>query len=478
MPVKSKSTKGSLKGFFEKALRSSLVLFVVGTFSSAAETYFEVLDCGANSVFGTIASLDRTKIVVDAQGKFQTIPLEKVVKIRNLAPSSYEGVSSATSSQNLVLLPIPAERTARSASGRDMNEIKLKIQESNAQAVKKNFPDSVVALELKDGSRLTASSLTIANGLGMCRLLDQQNDLSIPLGTLSAVRFSVRNLLDVVNPPVDWGRLAAPNTEGDRLVVGSPGSFDVYAGILHAVHADTITFDVDGEILPVPRRRVFGLILHGESAPPVATPPLATVTLETGTQGIIADMLLQENELTWTTTAGLTVAVPLGTVNKIDFGDKGRASLFDFERVRTEFSLPLASDIESDIEWRQLPFFQTFYESRAEASREIVLDGVAYESGVTLFGRTSLEYHLPKPFSALSAVVGIEDQFRPHASTTLQILTDSQVLGTWELRGDAAAQRIHLNLPPNCRLLTITAEPLPQSGVPAVLTIADPKVLE
>jgi hypothetical protein len=95
-----------------------------------------------------------------------------------------------------------------------------------------------------------------------------------------------------------------------------------------------------------------------------------------------------------------------------------------------------------------------------------------------LLGRTSLEYHLPKPFAVLKGVIGIEDQFRPYASATLQILADSQVLGTWELRGDTAAQRIHLNLPQNCRVLTIIAEPLPQSGVPAVLTIADPKVVE
>ena len=185
-------------------------------------------------------------------------------------------------------------------------------------------------------------------------------------------------------------------------------------------------------------------------------------------------MQLQENELTWTTTTGLTVTVPLNMVSEIDFGDKGVASLFDFERVRNEFSFPFASDVPLE----QFKLLHTFYESRANVSREIVLDGIVYDRGVTLIGRTLLEYHLPKPFAALKGVIGIEDQFRPYASATLQVLADSQVLGTWELRGDASAQRIHLNLPQNCRLLTIIAEPLAQSGVPAVLTIADPNVLE
>ena len=450
------------------------ILFADSTFSSATETYFEVIDNEFHSVFGTIVSLDRTQIVVDVQGEFLAIPLGKVLKIRSLAPSPYEGIPSASGYQNLVLLPTPAVRTVRSASERNLNEIKSKIHESNAQAVKKTFPDSVVALELKDGSRLTASSFTLTSGRGIFRLLEQQNDLSLPLDSISAVRFSVRNLLDVVNPPADWLRLAVPNTAGDRLIVGSPDSFDVYTGILNNVHSDTIAFDVDGEVLPIPRRRVFGLVLHGEPALPADAPPLAVLTLWTGTRGMISNMQLKENELTWTTVAGLTVTVPLNAVSEIDLGNKGVVSLFDFEQVRNEFSLPF----ESDINLEQLQFLQTFYESRAKAFREIMMDGIAYDHGVTLFGRASLEYRLPKPFAVLKGVIGIEDQFRPYASATLQILADSQVLGTWELRGDTAAQRIHVNLPQNCRLLTIISKPLPQSEVPAVLTIADPSVLE
>jgi hypothetical protein len=161
-------------------------------------------------------------------------------------------------------------------------------------------------------------------------------------------------------------------------------------------------------------------------------------------------------------------------VDEIDFGESGIASLFDFERVRDEFSLPFVSDIKLE-QWKLL---QTFYESRTNVSREIVLDGTAYSRGVTLHGRSSLEYRLPQPFAILKMVIGIEDQFRPHASASLQIAADSQVLGTWELRGDAPSQAIPLNLPQNCRLLTILAEPLPQSGVPTVLTIVEPKLLE
>jgi len=459
---------------FARLFSIFFALFAVGTFSPAAETYFEVIDSEANSVFGTIDSLDRTQIVVNVQGDAQTIPLEKVVKIRNLAPSPYDGVPSAAGYQNWVQFPSPTVRTAQSAGERRLDAIKAKIQESNEQAVKKTFPGSVIALELKDGSRLTASSFTMTNSQGICRLLDQPNDLSIPLDTISAVRFSAPTLLDVVNPPADWLRLAVPNTEGDRLIVGSPGSFDVYAGILNNVQTDTIVFDVDGEVLPVPRRKVFGLVLHGEPASPAGVPPLAALTLWTGTRGMISDIQLKENELTWTTTAGLTVAVPLNRVNEIDFGEKGVVYLFDLERVRNEFSFPFASDIKLE----QLKLLQTFYESRTKVSREIMLDGIAYDQGVTLPGRSLLEYHLPKPFAALKAVIGIEDQFRPYSSASLQILADSQVLGTWELRGDSASQRIHLNLPSNCRLITIISEPLPQSNVPTVLTIAAPKLFE
>ena len=445
-----------------------LCFILLAAHAGASGTYFEVLDNEANSLFGTIAVWDQTQIVIDIQGEAQTIPLEKVVKVRNLAPSPYEGTPTVSHAPQ----PAQAVRSRRNANEQKFSKLFEEIQKSNEQAVKKTFPSNAISLEFKDGSRWTVSSLTVANNQCTCQLLEQPNDVSVPLNHLSALRFTVRNLLDVVNPPADWLRLAVPNAEGDRLIVGNPGSFDVYSGILQDINAETIFFSVDSEVLPVPRRRVFGLVLHGESASPASVAPLATLTLWTGTRGMVSDIRLHGNELTWQTTTGLTVTTPLNMVDEIDFGERGVVSLFDFERVRNEFSLPF----DSDITLEQSKLLQTFYESRTKVFREIVLDGVAYDRGVTLYGKTSLEYHLSKPFAVLSAVIGIEDQFRPFTAATLQIVADSQILGTWELRGDGASQRIHLNLPQHCRLISIVTEPLPQLSVPAVLTIAEPKL--
>ena len=457
------------------------IFFAVSVFAGAAETYFEITDNEGNSIFGTVAELDRTQIVVDVQGETQSIPLEKLVKIRNLAQNPYVGTPSAAGPQNLAqVTPYQPygygiqQSAGRNTNDRQSSELLKRIQQANAQAVKKTFPGSVIAIELKDGSRLTASSFTVAKSQGVCRLLDQQNDLSIPLDNISAVRFAVRSLLETVNPPADWLRLAIPNAEGDRLIVGNPGSFDVYAGILNEVNTETVSFTVDGELLPVPRRRVFGLVFHGEAAPPARTSPLAILSLWTGTRGMISDIQLKTNELTWKTSTGLTVAVPLDMVSEIDFGEQGVAHLFDFEWTRNEFTLPFVSDIKLE----QVKLLQTFYESRTKVSRQVMLDGVMYDRGITLKGKTLLEYPLSKPFASLKVVIGIEDQFRPYVSANLQILADSQVLGSWELRGDEASQQIHLNLPQNCRLLTIIVEPAPQSNVPTILTIAEPKLFE
>ena len=451
-----------------------LILFAVCGLTGASDTYFEILDNADHRIVGTISAIDQTQIVADVQGESCVIPLEKLVKIRNLAPSS--SIESPSAMGNVGQQPAPTARTTRSPEEQKLANLIEKHRRSHEQTVQ-TFPSSVVSLEFNDGSCFVASSLTLSKSHGTCRLLDQQDDLSFPLAPLSAVRFAVRNLHDVLNPPADWLRLAVPTTEGDRLIVGNPGSFDVYAGILQEINAETIFFSVDDEVLPVPRRKVFGLVLHGDSTPPADEFPLAVLTLWTGTRGMVSSLRLNENEneLTVQTTAGVTIAVPLYMVDEIDFGEqKGVVSLFDCERVRSEFSLPFVSGIELE----QLPFLRQFYESRTNVSREIVLDGICSNRGMTLLGKTVLEYHLPKPFAVLKAVIGIEDQFRPQACASLQILANSQVLGTWELRGDTASQRIHLNLPQNCRLITLIAEPIPHSTVPAVLSIADPKLFE
>jgi hypothetical protein len=448
-------------------------LLAVCPFTGAAGTLFVVLDNEENNVIGTITALDKTRIVLDVQGESIAIPLDKLVKIRNLAPNPYGGTSAATTGyQNLLQQIAPSLRNP--AERKRYEDIAKQLQ-SSEQAAKKTFPNNVIALDLKDGSRLIATSFSVGKSQGVCRLLDQKSDVSLPLDALSSVRFTVRSLPEVLTPPADWLRLATPQQGGDRIVVGNPGSFDVHNGILHDITAETISFAVDGEVLPVARRRVFGLILHGE-VPGAAVSPLASLSLWTGTRGMISDIRLDDDgeELTWQTSTGLTVVTPLDAVSEIDFGEKGVYCLLDFERVRSEFSLPF----ESNIKPAQLRPLQTFYESRANNSpSETVLDGVAYSRGVTMLGKTTLEYRLPKPFVAFKAVIGVEDQFRPNASANLQIVADSQVLGTWELRGDAPSQRIHLNLPQNCRLITITAEPS-SPNVPVVLTIADPKVFE
>ena len=455
------------------------VLLAVSAFTLAADTYFEVIDNEENSLFGTILSLDRTQVVVDVQGTPQTIPTDKLIKIRNLAPNPYMETSATPGPQNVVP-PIPS----LAMGGRNLNDRRLaddilRRLQANAPSIRKTFPANVIVLELNDGSRLIASSFTVANDQGICRLLEQQNDLSIPLNTISAVRFTVRSLSDAINPPADWLPLAVPNTEGDRLVVGNPGAFDVYSGILGDVSAETISFTVDGDVLPVPRRRVYGLVLHSTATPatplPVTPgPPLGILTLWTGTRAMISDFRIDANELTWTTTTDITVTVPLEMVSELDFGEAGITYLIDLDRTRNEFSFPFASEIRPE-QWRLL---QTFFESRTKGPREVILDGTMYDRGMTLLGTTSLEYRLPKPFATFRGVVGIEDQYRPHAAARLQIFADSQILGTWEVRGDTASQRIDVNLPQNTRLLTMTTEPLPQSGASTILTIVDAKLAE
>jgi hypothetical protein len=199
------------------------------------------------------------------------------------------------------------------------------------------------------------------------------------------------------------------------------------------------------------------------------------LSLWTGTQAAVSDFRLSGNELSIQTSSGLNAMIPLEMVEEINFGEKGVASLAGLELLRGESSLPF----ESNINPMQLPLLKTFYENRSKnVSSGAVMDGTKFEQSITLRGKTLLEYRLPKPFTSLRAVIGIEDQYRPYASGTLKVLADSQILGTWELRGDTASTRIDVNLPQSCRLLTIITESTQQSNIPTVLTIADLKLFE
>ncbi|MDR0521572.1 MAG: hypothetical protein LBH00_06935 [Planctomycetaceae bacterium] len=442
---------------------------------SASGSEFEIIHDDDSSFSASIEAMDMTQITLTTKSETKTYPLSGIVKLRNLARNPYD-----KEPQVLKISPRPQRRVSQPNNKAVNPELAELIEAGNRRNTPPQrdkagtLPESFTVAELKDGSQFAVSSFSIAKNTADCRLIGQENSISVPLDKIASVRLSVRGLSEILQPAEDWLRIVKTGVKGDRIVTGSPGKFDVYDGILEGITGETISFAVDGETLRIPNRKVYGIVLHG-GKPAAAVRSPAVLSLWAGTRVSAAEVQVKEEEVICKTPDGVQFSVPVDAVLEITFGEKKMVPLADLEFVCKEHSVPI-------VQQGGLLLSKTIEKFNILRSGNLqhrcLIDGTSYDSGMTLTGKTTLEFRIPKPFAALKGVIGVEDQFRPFTAADVQISADGQILGTWQIRGDKPLERFQLNLPPNCRSLFITAAPPAGSELPAVVTFGNLKLYE
>lgn len=454
-----------------KRLLFLLCGFVAPFGATASEIPFEATDVDGGSFRCRIVSMNPDSLILsDPDGQQKPWPFNRLESLRNLQRNPYSVPQG------------PRTETDPSETGT-------------------GFPGSVIAITMADGSRLVATSLTAKGETARCRFLDQE-EWTFPLTSIDSVRFDVKAYVDLDAPPEDWSQLTVrAERAGDRLIVGKPGSLDGYDGIVIEIGTDTISFSVDGETLPVPRRRVFGLLLHTPPVPVTDQQKPAfsgTLTFWNGTRIALRSFEILDGEspesekrLSWTSLSGIVGTDPLSRIDKLSFGRDDVLFLAECSPSRIEQSLLF--------DWETLPagpsspreMLRTFRVGRMGVGRQkgglaasgmlsaimigqpkdartqkipslplpglegTVLDGASYRHGMGIPTGTALHYDVSESYSALRGVAGIDDRLRPDGRARLIIQAGEQLLCDREIRGDGSAEPIRLELPDNVRTLTL-----------------------
>ncbi|MDR1964765.1 MAG: hypothetical protein LBQ50_13410, partial [Planctomycetaceae bacterium] len=308
----------------------------------AAEVPFEITDADGLVVSGTIKAFDSVRIVLDSDGTETEILTEKLVKLQNLLDNPFLPAVFAVNE----LPPKPSNSAPRKRSGQSITALLQKQESDSAQKeeTKPVFPEVVSVLELKDRTRLVVTDFVTKGKSAVCRLLNSE-EITLPLEQLLAARLVVKGLKEVTASPEDWQKLAASSGQaetGDRIVVGQPGSLDIYVGILAEVGKETISFIVDGETLPVPRRKVFGLLFHSpqdkdKTKTSSLLPRLGSLTLWNGTIISIHSLKSDENgKWNWTSISGVSGMLFPEEIDELDLGQKNAFYLTDLKPVLLE----------------------------------------------------------------------------------------------------------------------------------------------
>ena len=504
----------------------------------AADTVpFALHDVNGNSSFGRLLELTTEKIVFQTEDdERKEFAVKDVAKLESLLRNPF---ASKESTPERSARPIPVNRLNRSGQGQVVpitrpppgsrtvaSLLEKKGAETKADAAKTEFPESLAVAELTDGSRLLATELTVKGKTATLQLFPQ-GELTLPLDRLLAVRLAVGDPMQVVDPPADWLKLLAkPSTKGDRLVVGAVGSLDAHEGILNEISGETIRFTVGGDTLPVPRRRVFGVIFHQpEPLPP--DQPFARLACWDGTV-LVLDSLefrsphpnpLPEGEGTeyregtvgWKTLGGTEGVLQLEDVAEIVFETTGAVFLSELTPSSVEQTLSFVWEKQEDADASPLALLRRFQANRLRQGEEpprdpiltgiaqrrmpgdarlakiadlpipdfqgIELDGTLYRQGFVVPAKTTLVFPLKESYKAFTVKVGVDDRLRPNGQGRLTILGDELLLLDTVVYGDESAQTIRLNIE-NCRKLTVSVDFVNGDAKAAVLSLVELKLVE
>jgi hypothetical protein len=328
-------------------------------------------------------------------------------------------------------------------------------------------PHAGVWLKLVDGSVLVGSTYTATGGRARLTLSGVE-PLDIPTQDVKWVRFEPQK--EALAGP--WTRILAMDVKSDLLVVKAGETIDYHKGLLRDVSADVVSFELDGELLPIKRAKVFGAAYYhpaGRELPQA----VASLSEASGAVWAVRTVALAGENLEWTTPTGLKLARPLAAVSRIDFS-KGK--------------ILYLSDVEPEsVQWSPYIRFGKDFPSRAayagprrDRSRDggpLQLDGKSYTKGLALSSRTVVVYRLPDRYSRFTATAGIDDRVRPRGNVRLVIRGDEKALLETTVAGTEPAKPISLDVA-GVRRLSILVDFGEDLDVAGYLDLGDAKLVK
>ncbi len=297
-------------------------------------------------------------------------------------------------------------------------------------------PAPTTWVDLVDGSSLTASEYTVRDGRARIVLVGGAV-LEAATSEVASVRFEA----PTETFAAEWARVVDGEAKSDRLVVSKDQTLDEHRGVLGDISTTTVEFRLEGDVLPVKRSKVYGLVYYhpqGRQLPEA----ICRLTDGSGSSWAVRSIKLDGEKLAWTTPAGLELSQPVSAIARIDFSVGKIVYLSDLEPESVRFTpyfgggQPLASRGE----------LYAFRKDVGLESKPLSLDGKTYTKGLAVHSRTELVYRLPGAFRWFEAEAGIDDGVRPRGNVRLVIRGDKGVLLDTTVAGTSKSQPLKVDL--------------------------------
>ncbi|MEZ6059534.1 MAG: NPCBM/NEW2 domain-containing protein [Planctomycetaceae bacterium] len=273
-------------------------------------------------------------------------------------------------------------------------------------------------LLLHDESRIPCETIA-ASAAEVSAASPWLSELRLPRTSVRAIRMQPLH----ADWEPQWDALLARRNDKDLLVRAKrDGSgLDFIDGVVSSVTEQTVIFLLDGDEVPVPRERVFGVIfsrLNSDKAP--LTGPLSVFS---GEDALIKvrEVKLSKESLEVVSSWGQTISFELPLVSRIDFSSSRFHFLSDLQPIEERYFGTQPADSKAvsvfpDDEATRTGPLQFWRMSKdafpyGEGGRPpLMLRGRVYRKGLCIFPQARIAYALDGRYTNFVAQVGVDDE--------------------------------------------------------------------
>ncbi|NQV25804.1 MAG: NPCBM/NEW2 domain-containing protein [Rhodopirellula sp.] len=260
---------------------------------------------------------------------------------------------------------------------------------------------------LIDGSRIGTSSIALA-GETLTISAAATDVIRIPRVAVGHIRLAE----SPSSMDEQWAALLERERREDWLVLQKQDKLDFVPGVISTITDQHVNLLLDGDTVPVPRAKVFGVILHQRQADNAKSSGI--VELVSGDRLAVRSAISQDANFTLQLAAGPTVVIPMTSVRAFDFSaDK-----------LTWLSALKPRDIKH--EFRFIDPAAPFKNDRDVWGDELQLGNRTFSRGICLRSKTVVRYRLNGDHSRFVALMGIQHGYA--GDVHVEISADGQNL--------------------------------------------------
>jgi hypothetical protein len=283
-----------------------------------------------------------------------------------------------------------------------------------------------VVVELRGEGRILATDVTLADD--QCKIAWMHGEpLSVPIDAVRAIRLQGRRTSEEFERA-----LSTPSAEFDRLIIQGEGDkLDSITGLIDSLSADAAAVEIEGQVRPLPRTKLFGIVVAQPDA--TSSPPAALLILGDGSQIGGELVSLSDGKAMVQIEGGGKALVPWSAISRVIVRSSRVAFLSDLKPLAEE-QVPIVT----------LP--RPWQKDKSVTGQPLKLGSREFEKGIGVHARSSLTFAAERKYDALAATIGIDAGTQGKGDCVFRVLGDGQPLYSRRMKASDAPHDLRLDI--------------------------------